>query len=319
MYNEITLLLFATAIIGVFALRLKQPVIVAYILIGIVAGPSVLDWVSAHEPMELLAEIGVTILLFVVGLKLDVNQIRQLGPVALATGLGQLAFTIVFGFLICVAMEISELSIIFVAMGVSLGHVDPAALGLVTLVGLVTITLSTYMILYSHRLHAWLEPWLGLFERADPWRENSYDEPVDQVDVIVFGMGRYGLRLSRQLCDAGLRVVGVDFDPEVLSREKGSAVHVMFGDAGDEDFVASLPITGARQVVSCLRDPGLDLQLTGHLRRQGYEGAIAVTAHSRREGERLVAAGADTVFLPFHDAADHAAQRIGEMLARPHA
>lgn len=542
MYNEITLLLFATAIIGVFALRLKQPVIVAYILIGIVAGPSVLDWVSAHEPMELLAEIGVTILLFVVGLKLDVNQIRQLGPVALATGLGQLAFTIVFGFLICVAMDmpwqramyvavaltfsstiiivkllsdkreidslhgriamgflivqdiavvlammvigtqsggdagawlpklgeillkvggltmlvlalmrwvlprllrwmaasqelllifavawgttlaaggewlgfskevgaflagfslaslpyreainarlaslrdflllfffvhlgtqldisllgaeipaaitlslfvlignplivmaimgamgyrkrtgfmagltvaqISEFSIIFVAMGVSLGHVDPAALGLVTLVGLVTITLSTYMILYSHRLHAWLEPWLGLFERADPWRENSYDEPVDQVDVIVFGMGRYGLRLSRQLCDAGLRVVGVDFDPEVLSREKGSAVHVMFGDAGDEDFVASLPITGARQVVSCLRDPGLDLQLTGHLRRQGYEGAIAVTAHSRREGERLVAAGADTVFLPFHDAADHAAQRIGEMLARPHA
>src|SRR5690606_33102070 len=119
MYNEITLLLFATAIIGVFALRLKQPVIVAYILIGIVAGPSVLDWVSAHEPMELLAEIGVTILLFVVGLKLDVNQIRQLGPVALATGLGQLAFTVVFGFLICVAMDMPWQRAMYVAVALT--------------------------------------------------------------------------------------------------------------------------------------------------------------------------------------------------------
>lgn len=57
--------------LGLVALRLKQPVIVAYIPIGIVAGPSVLDLVSAHEPMELLAVIGVTILLFVVGLKLE--------------------------------------------------------------------------------------------------------------------------------------------------------------------------------------------------------------------------------------------------------
>ncbi|MCF7221353.1 universal stress protein [Marilutibacter chinensis] len=71
MYDEMALLLFATAVPGVVALRLKQPVIVAYILIGIVAGPSVLDWISAHEPMEPLAGIGVTVLLFVVGLKLE--------------------------------------------------------------------------------------------------------------------------------------------------------------------------------------------------------------------------------------------------------
>src|SRR5690606_19701721 len=84
-YNEITLLLVATAAIGLLALRLKQPLIVAYILIGILAGPSVLDWVSARQPLELLAEIGVTVLLFAVGLKLDLRLVKQLGPVALAT------------------------------------------------------------------------------------------------------------------------------------------------------------------------------------------------------------------------------------------
>jgi Kef-type K+ transport system membrane component KefB len=49
--------------------------------------------------------------------------------------------------------QISEFSIIFVAMGISLGHVGPEALGLTTLVGLVTIAMSTYMILYSHLLY----------------------------------------------------------------------------------------------------------------------------------------------------------------------
>ena len=43
---------------------------------------------------------GVAVLLFVVGLKLDLKLVRHLGPVALATGLGQLLFTIVFGFLL---------------------------------------------------------------------------------------------------------------------------------------------------------------------------------------------------------------------------
>src|SRR5690606_20271711 len=61
--------------------------------------------------------------------------------------------------------QISEFSIVFVAMGISLGHVDIEALGLTTLVGLVTIALSTYMILYSHPLYERLAPWLGVFER----------------------------------------------------------------------------------------------------------------------------------------------------------
>jgi Kef-type K+ transport system membrane component KefB len=540
MYNEIALLLFATAVIGMLALRLKQPIIVAYILIGIVAGPSVLDWVSGAQPMELLAEIGVTILLFVVGLKLDIHLVRKLGPVALATGLGQLGFTIVLGFgiglafgmdwlralyiavaltfsstiiivkllsdkreidslhgriamgflivqdiavvlammvvgtmgaggedigwleqlgsivlkivglgvvvavlmrwvlpkvthwmaaspelllvfamawgtslaaagellgfskevgaflagfslaslpfreainarlaslrdflllfffvhlgtqldlgilgaevpaaltlslfvlignpLIVLAImgvmgyrkrtgflagltvaQISEFSIIFIAMGMALGHVDPAALGLVTLVGLITITLSTYMILYSHKLYALFEPWLGIFERDDPWREKEYDEAPATADVIVFGMGRYGMRLGERLCASGLKVIGVDFDPEVLVKAAPGTIQVRFGDAEDDEFVASLPLDKARWVVSGLRDATLDHQLVSNLRRHGYEGPISATAMTEEDVPQIEQAGATEVLLPFHDAADHAASRIIEALER---
>ncbi len=67
--------------------------------------------------------------------------------------------------------QISEFSIIVVAMGISLGHIDNGALGLTTLVGLITIAASTYMILYSHPLYDRLGPRLGLFERKRPYRE----------------------------------------------------------------------------------------------------------------------------------------------------
>ncbi|OGB33725.1 MAG: hypothetical protein A3F78_12215 [Burkholderiales bacterium RIFCSPLOWO2_12_FULL_61_40] len=76
----------------------------AYIVVGILVGPAVLGLADAPEQINLLAQVGITVLLFVVGLKLDLRHIRQIGPVALTTGLGQLGFTIVFGFFLILAL-----------------------------------------------------------------------------------------------------------------------------------------------------------------------------------------------------------------------
>jgi hypothetical protein len=67
------------------------------------AGRAGRAWIgqSSTEFIETLSQISIAVLLFLVGLKLDVNLVRTLGPVALATGLGQVGFTAVFGFLIC--------------------------------------------------------------------------------------------------------------------------------------------------------------------------------------------------------------------------
>jgi len=208
--------------------------------------------------------------------------------------------------------QISEFSIIFVAMGVTIGHVDQAALGLVTLVGLVTITASTYMILYSHRLYAWLEPWLGVFERRDPFRERAMEGVSRGADVVVFGVGRYGRRLAEQLCEQGLSVVGVDFDPVVLARASGKSIPVVFGDVEDEDLIAQLPLATASWVVSTLRQHDLDCRLIVALRKQGFTGRVAVLAHSEAEAVVLRSVGADEVFHPFRDAADHAANWLAQ-------
>lgn len=532
-FQEIALLLLAAAAVGAAMLRLKQPLIIAYMLVGLAVGPSLFGWITASAPVELFAEIGVTVLLFVVGLKLDLALVRRLGKVALATGLGQLGFTIVVGFLIGLALgmgwvralyiavaltfsstiiivkllsdkreldslhgriamgflivqdiavvvammiigtqgaggegsageralevllklgglalgvgllmryvlprlmvlaaesqelllifavawgtalaaagewmgfskevgaflagfslaslpfreaiharlaslrdflllfffvhlgtqldlralgdelgaallfslfvlignplivmvimgvmgyrkrtgflagltvaQISEFSILFMAMGVAVGHVDQAALGLVTLVGLITITLSTYMILYSQQLFAFFEPWLGAFERAHPFREDQPEERPLEAEVLLFGFGRYGRRFAECLSQAQARVLAIDFDPEALAAPRPPGVEVMFGAAEDEEFIAHLPLAQARIAISTLRHREADLALIAGLRRQGFRGEILVTAADAADAEALRSAGADHVFLPYHDAAEFAARRV---------
>ena len=80
------MLLLIAAMVGAVAVRLRQPLIIGFIAVGILVGP-VLDLVSAHEQIDLLAELGISLLLFIVGLRLDLNLIRSMGPVALAAGL----------------------------------------------------------------------------------------------------------------------------------------------------------------------------------------------------------------------------------------
>ena len=540
-FSEFALLLMMSAAAGAFFLWLRQPVLIAYIVIGIVAGPAVLGVVSAHDQIDLLAQIGVAVLLFVVGLKLDLQHIRHIGPVALATGLGQLTFTIVIGFLIILAMgngwmealyvavaltfsstiiivkllsdkreidslhgriavgflivqdlavvvammvmsalrgdsgeasllefsgslalrvgiagfglyllmryilpklvfrmaqsqelllifaiawgtglaalgewagfskeagaflagfslasthyrdainarltgirdflllfffidlgskldfstlggevwpavvlslfvlignplivmaimgymgyrkrtgflcgltvaQISEFSIIFVAMGISLGHIDKTALGLTTLVGLITIAMSTYMILYSHPLYDKLSPWLGLFERKRPHRELAVAaerHDLQEADVIVFGLGRYGSRLAIGLKEAGLKVLGVEFDPEVARALRRQGLPVRYGDGIAGEFLESLPLKSTRWVVSTLPDVASNRDLLRGLRELHFAGEVAVVAREEFDAAALKKFGAPTMLYPMRNAVDYAVEALTTMM-----
>ncbi|MFM9087416.1 MAG: cation:proton antiporter, partial [Cyanobium sp.] len=115
-FQELAAILVIAGVIGVLALKLRQPLIISYIVTGIVAGPAVLGWASGGSEIKLLSSIGIAVLLFVVGLKLDVGLIRSVGPVALATGLGQIVFTALFGFLLSLGLGFAPVKAIYIAV-----------------------------------------------------------------------------------------------------------------------------------------------------------------------------------------------------------
>lgn len=544
LFYEIAALLVLAAGVGFIGLLLRQPLIVSFIAVGILAGPSFLNIARSDQQIDLLAELGIAVLLFLVGLKLDFNLVRTLGPVALVTGLGQVVFTTVFGFLIALALgldaltafyvaialtfsstiiivkllsdkreidalhgrialgflivqdvvvviamialsaigvsnaagesgavsdvlwvlgyglamlgavvifiryvanplveqlsrapellvsfaigwaallaavghylgfgkelggllagvslastpfreaiaarlaslrdflllfffialgasldlsvlgasvgpaivlslfvlignplivliimsamgyrkrtgllagltvaQISEFSLIFMAMGVAIGHVAEDALGLVTLVGLITIAASTYMITYSHELYDRLEPFLGIFERKRP--KLALDEGTAQAkrhDVILFGLGRYGLAIARALEKGGKTVLGVDFSPEAVRFAQARGLKAVFGDASDPEFLSHLSVENADWLVLAVPEHATGLThfdprrtLLRTARDLGYKGRVVVAAHHDQDNEALQELHADLVLMPYRDAASAAAGMI---------
>ncbi len=214
--------------------------------------------------------------------------------------------------------QISEFSLIFIAMGMTLGHVNAEALGLVTMVGLVTIALSVYMITYSHQLFKWLEPWLGAFERAGE-KGIVFDDTADdrQYDVILFGMGRYGSAIAQHLKKDGVRLLVVDFNPDEVRRWAAAGFETVYGDACDHEFIGSLPLRRLKWVISAMpqhdqgvRGNDVRLMLIEGLHHHRCTARIAVSAEKPAEEAMLRKKGASLVLFPFQDAAQCAAEKI---------
>lgn len=119
----------------------------------------------------------------------------------------------------------SEFSLIFAGMGLAIGHITDEVVGLITLVGLITIGLSTYLILYSHQIYNLLAPALSIFQRKNPYRESGIDlEQKQKVGVIIFGVGRFGGKVVEMLdLHPELDYVGVDLDPDVVKNYQKKA------------------------------------------------------------------------------------------------
>jgi Kef-type K+ transport system membrane component KefB len=214
--------------------------------------------------------------------------------------------------------QISEFSLILITLGRDLGHVDNDAVGLVTLVGLITIGVSTYMIIYSHQIFDRIGPLLRIFERR---RTISDAEPEGEVfDVIVYGYGRFGRHLVERLAAAGCRVLVIDWDPygrlQLEDPALADRVSMRFGDADDPEFAGTLPLERARWVVSTISRVDTTRVLAHALRRWGFQGRLAVTAlvvHDADLLEEDVRSGMIAVVLqPFEEAADAAVGAIAE-------
>jgi len=221
--------------------------------------------------------------------------------------------------------QISEFSLIFIAMGHTIGHVPMSAIGLVTLVGIITISLSVYMMTYSHALYRRLEPYMQVFERKEPFREIAAEDDevrLGRHEVVLFGLGRYGSGIAERLRARGIDLLALDFDPAEVRRWRDRGVDAAYGDACDQEFLAELPLEGVRWVIAALphHEGGLThgdprRMLAEGLRHRGYDGRIAVSAHRQQDVEPLREAGADLVFLPYEDAAARASEQVLESLA----
>jgi Kef-type K+ transport system membrane component KefB len=119
-FLQVSLLLAITVSIAFFVRLLRQPLMVAYIVAGIVCGPMFLNIVhGGKETFEAFAQFGVVLLLFILGLSLNLNYLKKIGKIALIAGVGQVLFTFVFGIFILLGLNFSFTSSLYLAIAIT--------------------------------------------------------------------------------------------------------------------------------------------------------------------------------------------------------
>jgi CPA2 family monovalent cation:H+ antiporter-2 len=94
---EMVTVLGAATVGGFGAVRLRQPALLGYILGGVVVGPACLNWVSLKGDIQVLAEVGVALLLFALGVEFSLKDLLRMKKIALGGGTLQVLSTIALG------------------------------------------------------------------------------------------------------------------------------------------------------------------------------------------------------------------------------
>jgi len=90
---DVIILLGAALVLGTIFERFRQSAILGYLLAGTLLGPNALHWISNEESVKTLAELGVALLLFTIGLEFSWGRLRRMGKTALGGGLAQVIIT----------------------------------------------------------------------------------------------------------------------------------------------------------------------------------------------------------------------------------
>jgi len=113
---QVSLLLIIATVFAYFAKLIRQPLIPAYIITGLVLGPVVLGLVNDNELIKTMSEIGIVFLLFIVGLEMNLKKLKEVGFVTIIAGTLQVILTFILGYIIASCFHFDYYNAIFLGL-----------------------------------------------------------------------------------------------------------------------------------------------------------------------------------------------------------
>jgi Kef-type K+ transport system membrane component KefB len=193
------------------------------------------------------------------------------------------------------AAQVSEFGFVFLYIAGGMGYVDQGLLAVFTIVALVTIFASSYLITYNHRVYAWAAPWL---EKLGPDKHRQPREEEEEYEALVIGYHRLGWKLCDALREMEVRFAVVDFDPMAVKKLRDRHIPYYFGDATELDFLNELPLHKAKLIVSTLPRPEEQMALVRQLRLANKRAIIIANLGHTKFLDDLYECGADYILLP---------------------
>jgi len=194
--------------------------------------------------------------------------------------------------------QISEFSIILAVLAASNGMIRPEVSAVITLVAIITIAISTYLMHYDERLFTVFDRFkIRLFER-----EAAYKEHVRRKSYpfILFGYHKGGHQFISTFQQMKKRFVVVDYDPAVIDTLEQHDIAFMYGDATDPELLDEIGVEHAKLIVSTFTDYTVTTQLVAAVAKLNDKAVIICHATNQEEAIALYEMGATYVMIPHY-------------------
>ena len=206
--------------------------------------------------------------------------------------------------------QISEFSLIVLALGVTRKDITPEILSLVTMVGLITIAGSTYFIMYSSKIYPLLSKYLRIFEKKGKKIDEHKYHSSKNYHVILFGHNRIGYDLIHSIKKLGKKFLVVDYNPEIIVALAKQKIEARYGDADDSELLDELNLSKARMVISTIPDLETNLLLIKKVKERNQNAILIVVSHHIDDSLKLYEEGATYVVMPHFLGGRHTATLI---------
>ncbi|MFH0779857.1 MAG: cation:proton antiporter [Parcubacteria group bacterium] len=195
-----------------------------------------------------------------------------------------------------ITAQISEFSLILIGLGIGLGQVPASVLGPITIVGIITIAISSYFVSYNAQIYNALRKPLRAFF-SDKFSRTEIEERANGFEVVLFGCHRMGWGLMKSMRRLKIKFLVVDHDPETIKKLSLKKIPCLFGSADDVSMLESLPLKHCRLIISTISEVDTSGVLISFMKKIRRNNVICVTNH-HYEAEKLYKLGAAFVIIP---------------------
>lgn len=222
-----------------------------------------------------------------------------LKPFVITTSLGIMGYTKRVSFKAGINLsQISEFSIVLIVLAAASGIVRPEISAIITLVAIITIATSTYLMHYDDALFRWFDRFkLHMFEREPKHKERR---KRSGYQLVLFGYHKGGHEFIHTFTQIGKPYVVVDYDPGVVDSLENRNIPCLYGDATDPELLEEVAIGNAKLVVSTFTEYRVTEQLVRSVRRVNPDAVIVCHAENQHEAINLYEQGATYVMIPHY-------------------
>lgn len=191
--------------------------------------------------------------------------------------------------------QIGEFSLILVTLGLNLGHLNREVVSLITLVSILTIASSTYLMLFNDKLYKYVQGFLNLLEFRKTLR--PLPKKDKKFDAILFGYRRAGPQFTDIFKKYNIKFLIIDFNPEIVRKAEKEGFAAEYGDASDIEFISELPLKNSKLLISTINDIDTNMVLLRSYRRENPDGIFISMAESKEDALKLYDQGATHIVL----------------------